>query len=161
MALACSLEWAGMRPWGLTRLSFELPFAAILAYSVFALALSGVLLSLSLLRGGREFAFWLAAYLLVAAVAVSRPRASVFVAGTLACLLGFVRTYRHGYNLDLGLGLIALAAGLYVWTRGRAPERPAIDVPGLALLSVAAWSLLSLVFSLARIWAFRPAPDFG
>jgi hypothetical protein len=29
------------------------------------------------------------------------------------------------------------------------------------LLSVAAWSLLSLVFSLARIWAFRPAPEFG
>jgi len=139
----------------------ELPSTILVTYSVLALALSGGLLSLSLLRGGREFAFWLTAHLLVAAVAMLRPNASLLVAGTLASLLGFVRTYCHGFNLDLGLSLIALAGALYVWSRGRAERRVAIDLPGLALLSIAVWSLLSLAFSLDRIWAFRPAPGFG
>jgi hypothetical protein len=142
-------------------LSFELPSGVLATYAALALGWSGVLLSLCLLRGQRELALWLGAYLLVAVVAVLRPDASVLAAGTLACLLGFVRTYRHGYNLDLGLGLIALAAGLYLWRRARESERSVLDVSGLALLSIAAWSLLSLAFSLTRIWAFRPAPGFA
>lgn len=150
-----------MKARALASLSFELPPAVLVTYSALALVLSGALLSLSLRRGGRELALWLAAYLLVAVAAALRPNVSVLLAGTLAFLLGFVRTYRHGYNLDLGLSLIALAAGFHVLRRARAAGRPAVDLPGLSLLSIAAWSLLSLAFALARIWAYRPAPGFG
>ena len=139
----------------------ELPRAVFLAYSLLALLLSAVLLRQSLHRGTGELSGWLIAFLVVAVISARRPSAGPLVAGFLAFLLGWVRTYRGGYNLDLGLGLIALAVSLHVLHRAVRGRLRSVDLPGILLLGVAGWSLVSLVFSIARIRAFAPAPGFG
>jgi O-antigen ligase len=135
--------------------------ALLVLYAALAIALSLILLLLSLDRGLGELSLWLTAYLGLALLSRYRPRASPLVGGAMAFLLGFVRTNHSGYNLDLGLGLIALSVGLYVLGRTRRGEDPPVDLAGLSLLSIAAWSLISLGFAVARIRAFAPAPGFG
>lgn len=143
-------------------LTFELRRAVLVLYSVLAFGLSAALLLLARDRGIGEFSLWAVAYLGLSLVSVRFPGAAPLAAGTMAFLLGFVRTHRGGYNLDLGLGLVALSVSLYVlaWTR-RADRRVSIDLGGLSLLAIAAWSLVSVVFTIVRVRSFVPAPGFA
>lgn len=143
-------------------LDFELRRPAVLAYAAGALVLSATLLSLSLRRGTGEFSAWLAAYLLVGLVSVRAPAGAPLVAGAMAFLCGFVRTYRSGFNLDLGLSLVALSVGLYLLGRVTRGERSLrVDLGGLSLFAIAAWSLVSLAFVVVRVRCFAPAPGFA
>jgi hypothetical protein len=146
----------------LRELVFQLPRAAPLLYSLLCLVLSSALLLLSLRRGPREFALWLVAYLGVGALSLRLPSSAPLMGGAAALLLGFVKTYRGGVNLDLGLSLIALTTGLYLLGRTRRTEGGySVDLAGFLLFLIAIWSLVSLGFSLARIGSFTPAPGFA
>jgi hypothetical protein len=138
---------------------FSLPRAGVVTYALAALAFSSALLLQSLGRGRREVAGWLCAYAAIAAVAWLRPAAAPVAAGFAAFALGFVRTHGYGPNLDLGLGLVALAIG--VWLLRGVRGRLDVDLPGLGLLAVSVWSIVSLAFAVARIRTFVPAPGFG
>lgn len=141
--------------------TFEIGRPFLCLYALLALALSLVLLLQSRLRGPREFLFWLAAYAILALASFWRPRWAPLVAGAMAFMLGIVKTHRAGANLDLGLSLIALSVGVFILDRSRhGGNRRSVDPAGLALLLVAVWSLISLVFALARIHSFTPAPGF-
>lgn len=143
-------------------LALPLRRSAILLYSVLAVAFASTLLLHSLRRGFGEFSLWLIAFLAVGFLSMRLPQASVAGAGMMAFLLGFVKTQRPGYNLDLGLSLIALSVGLYMLHRARRGERGGrIDVAGSALLSIAVWSVISLAFAVFRIHSFTPAPGFA
>lgn len=143
-------------------LVFELRRPVAVLYSGLLLVLSAALLLLSLGRGVGELCLWSVAYLGVVLLSSRVPNAAPLAAGFLAFLLGFVRTYHAGYNLDLGLGLVALAIGLYALRRAYGPARRlTVDLAGLSLLAIAAWSLISLVFAIVRIRSFVPAPDFA
>ena len=148
--------------WGAwAAIELEVRRSVLLVYALLALALSLVLLSSSLHRGPGELRRWLAAYVVLGAVAALRPPLAPLAGGLCAFLLGFVRTHSGGFNLDLGLGLVALSVGVWVLHRLRRGERRLlVDLPGLALLSLAAWSVISLAFAVARIRSFRPAPGF-
>jgi hypothetical protein len=139
---------------------FEPPRGVVPAYAVGAIGFSALLLVLSLRRGPEEFACWLVAYAVAGALALARPHEGPLFAGFLAFLLGFARTHREGPNLDLGLALVALSVGLFLLRGGRGRERR-LDLAGLLLLSIAAWSVVSLGFSVARVRGFAPAPGFG
>lgn len=146
----------------MTKLAFPLPRPLLFLYAALAIAFSVALLALSRERGSDEFAGWLVAYLGLAALAWRRPGVAPLVAGFAAFLFGFVRTYRGGANLDLGLGLIALSVGLSVLSRAsRGRQGTATDLTGISLFAIAAWSVVSLGFTVARIRAFAPAPGFG
>jgi O-antigen ligase len=146
----------------LTRRRFELGRPLVLAYAGLSLASSAVLVLLSLRRGPGELGIWLAAWLLTGLVSMRAPDKAPLLAGFLAFALGFVRTWRHGPNLDLGLGLVTLAVGLWMLDRARRGRRPlTTDVGGLALLAISVFSLVSLVFAVARIRSFAPAPGFS
>ena len=146
----------------LVAMKFQLGRRVVLIYALLALAFSLALVLLSLRRGPVELAWWLSAYVSLGVLSLRMPRAGPLVAGLMAFLLGFVRTHQHGYNLDLGLGLIALSVGIYSLSRARR-EAPGmcIDIGGLSLLSIAVWSLISLVFAVVRIRSFVPAPGFS
>lgn len=142
-------------------LEFRLRRFVLPLYAVLALALSVALLLSSRGRGPREFSLWLAAYVALGLVSIRWPKLGPLVAGASAFLLGFVRTHHGGFNLDLGLGLIALSVG--AWVLGRASRgdlRSRLDLAGLSLLTLAAWSSISLAFAVFRIRSFRPAPGF-
>jgi O-antigen ligase len=136
------------------------PRWVLVSYGLAALGLSAVLLAQARRRGVEELLLWSIAYVAIAAFSVSRPPKAPVVAGFAALLLGWVKTNERGVNLDLGLGLVALATGVYVLDRARRRPPSPLDLPGAALLSIALWSLVSLVFSVARIRAFTPAPGF-
>ena len=134
----------------------------LLGYAALALAFSAALLGQSARRGHGELGGWLATYVAVGLLAWVRPQAAPAVSGFAAFALGFVRTYRHGPNLDLGLGLVLLSVGLYLFDRLRHDRsRRPLDVPGLCLLAVSCWSVVSLAFAVARIRSFVPAPGFS
>src|SRR5262249_6136544 len=79
-----------------------------------------------------------------------------------AFLLGFARTWRGGPDLDLGLSLIALSVAIHVGVRAARGEREApLDLGGLSLLCLSAWSIVSLAFAVGRIRGFAPAPGFA
>jgi hypothetical protein len=141
---------------------FELPRLALLTYSTLALLLALALLLQCQRRGVAELRWWLLAYVVVGLLSAKRPKTGPLAAGFLAFLLGWVRTYTGGINLDLGLGLVALGVGIFVldWSL-RAKSGPTVDLAGLLLLGIAAWSLVSLAFSIARIRTFTFAPGFG
>src|SRR5260221_911272 len=144
-----------------TALEFRLRRSVLQLYAVLALVLSAALLLSSPDRGPREFSSWLAVYVALGAVSIRWPKVAPLVGGLSAFLLGWVRTYCGGINLDLGLGLIALSVG--VWVLGRASPgqgSPSLDLAGLSLLSIAGWSSISLVFAVLRIRSFRPAAGF-
>ncbi len=145
----------------LTDRPFELGRPVLFAYSATALAFSATLLLLSLRRGSTELGLWLLPYAGVALLAVLRPNLAILPAGSLAFLLGFTRTCGHGANLDLGLGLITLAVAAHAFRRARAEAAVRIDMAGLALLSIALWTVLSLGFVFVRIRGFAPAPGFA
>lgn len=132
-----------------------------LLYAFGALAFSLGLLLQARRRGLGELALWLPPYACVFVLSLVRPRAGPLVAGLLAFVLGFARTYRHGQNLDLGLSLIALAIGVEMLGRLRRPGAPRTDLAGLALLGVSIWSVLSLGFVFLRVRGFAPAPGFA
>jgi hypothetical protein len=142
-------------------MGLRLPRVLSVLYGGAAIILAAVPLYLARERGGPELALRIAAYAAVAAIGMSRPRIAPLAAGFLAALLGFLKTYRGGQNIDLGLGLIALGVGLYC-LRGRGdPEQDAaLDLGAIALLVIAVWSAVSLLFSIGRIYAFVPAPGF-
>jgi hypothetical protein len=141
---------------------FQLPRAFFFFYAAIALLLSVALLDQSLRRGAAEFSWWLLAYAALAVFCLRRPQLGPLAAGFLAFLLGWVKTYRGGFNLDLGLGLLALAVGLHVLSRvARDRGGQPVDLAGLLLLAIATWSLVSVAFTLARIRSFVPAPGFG
>ncbi len=143
-------------------LVFVLPRPFLFLYSAIALSFSTALVLLSLGRGFGELGGWLAACLGLGALALRRPRIAPLAAGFLAFLLGFVRTYRGGSNLDLGLALIALAVSVYVFSLAtRTPSGVRLDLGGMSLFAIATWSVLSLVFAVARIRSFAPAPGFA
>jgi hypothetical protein len=143
-------------------LLFRLPRQALLLYSILALLLSLGLVLLSQQRGPREAALWLVAYVGIALLSLRLPGVAPLAAGAAAFLLGFVKTYRSGVNLDLGLGLIALSTGLYVLDRWRRSGRSdTVDLAGMLLFLIAVWSTVSLGFSLFRIGSFTPAPGFS
>jgi hypothetical protein len=140
---------------------FELRRSVLVLYGLLAVALSAVLLSLSLHRGPGELRRWLAAYVAVGVLSIVRPGLAPLAGGASAFLLGFVRTHQGGFNLDLGLGLVALSVGAWVlWRARRGEGREPVDLAGLALLLLAAWSSVSLAFVFARVRSFRPAPAF-
>ncbi|HEX9187059.1 MAG TPA: O-antigen ligase family protein, partial [Vicinamibacteria bacterium] len=140
---------------------FDLRRGVLVLYGLLAVALSAVLLSQSLHRGPGELRRWLAAYVAVGGLSIVRPGLAPLAGGASAFLLGFVRTHQGGFNLDLGLGLVALSVGAWaLWRARRSDGREATDLAGLALLALAAWSLVSLAFVFARIRSFRPAPGF-
>jgi hypothetical protein len=143
-------------------LEFQLPRSVLIFYASLALLLSSTLLAQSLRRGSTEFSWWLAAYAALGLLCLWRPQLGPLAAGFMAFLLGWVRTYRGGINLDLGLGLIALAVGVYVANRAvREKNDHFVDLAGLFLLAIAAWSLVSLAFTVVRVYSFTPAPGFG
>jgi O-antigen ligase len=143
-------------------LLFRLPRTTWLLYSIVALVLSVGLLLLSQQRGPRELTLWLVAYGGIALVSLRLPQVAPLAGGAGAFLLGFVKTYRSGYDLDLGLSLIALSTGFFVLDRWRHSEcRSSVDLAGVLLLLVAVWSMISLSFSFARIGSFTPAPGFA
>ena len=142
--------------------AFEIGRAIPCAYALLALALSSALLLQSRQRGPAEFSFWLSAYVGVGLVSSWRPRWSPLAAGAAAFLLGIVKTHRAGPNLDLGLGLIALSLAVFVLDRlVKGEPMGSLDPAGMALLLIAAWSLVSLGFVVPRIRGFAPAPGFG
>lgn len=147
-------------PLGTRDLALLPPRWVFLAYGLVAVALSAVLLAQSLQRDVEELVLWSIAYAGIALFSVRRPQDAPLVAGFASLLLGWVKTNERGVNLELGLSLIALATGIYLLDRVRRRVPSQLDLPGLALLSVALWSLVSLAFSIARIRAFRPAPGF-
>lgn len=143
-------------------LEFQLPRAVVVLYSAIALLFSATLLAQSLRRGATEFSWWLAAYAALGLLCLWRPQLGPLAAGFMAFLLGWVRTYRGGINLDLGLGLIALAVGVYVANRAvRDRADHSVDIAGVLLLAISTWSLVSLVFTIVRVYSFAPAPGFG
>jgi hypothetical protein len=160
--------------------TFELSRSLVRLYAAAALGLSLVLLAMGRVRGGAELGWWLAAYAAVALLAWRFPAHAPLVAGVLAFLVGFVRTYRHGPNLDLGLSLVLLvreprlvrgprpANGPPAGTAGGEPPSAGeaeaswrTDPSGLLLLLVAAIALVSLAATIAHIRSFAPAPGFG
>jgi hypothetical protein len=140
-------------------MELRLPRVVSILYGSVAVGLSGTLLYLARERGTAEVALRVAASAVVIVFALRRPRAAPLAAGVLAMLLGFVKTYRGGLNIDLGLGLIALAVGLDQLRR-RDEAETSIDGGAVCLLIVAIWSAVSLAFSVGRIRAFTPAPGF-
>jgi hypothetical protein len=143
-------------------LAFRVPRLLLLLYATLALVLSLGLLLLSLQRGPREFTLWLAAYVGIGLLSLRFPTVSPLTGGAAAFLVGFVKTYRSGYDLDLGLGLIALSIGLYLLDRMRREGGSySVDLAGILLLLIAAWSAISLGFSITRIGSFTPAPGFA
>jgi O-antigen ligase/polysaccharide polymerase Wzy-like membrane protein len=144
-----------------TALEFRLRRSVLQIYGVLALVLSAALLLSSRERGPREFSSWLAVYVALGVVSIRWPKVAPLAGGLSAFLLGWVRTYCGGINLDLGLGLIALSVGVWVLRRAsRGHVSPSLDLAGLSLLSIAGWSSISLVFAVFRIRSFRPAPGF-
>ncbi len=147
----------------LVTLRLQLPRAVVLAYACAALGLSLVLLATSSRRGLGELSLWAAAALAVGVLCVLRPHQGPLAAGFLAFVLGFVRTYRNGPNLDLGTSLILLSLAVFLVSRLRGGDRRGteVDLAGLLLLCLSAWSALSLAFSVLRIRAFVGAPGFS
>jgi O-antigen ligase len=91
-----------------------------------------------------------------------RPMETPLLAGAFAFVTGFVKTYRGGVDLDLGLGVIALAVALFLLRDAwQGPRERSIDLAGFALFIIAILSVLSLVASVGRIRAFVVAPGFG
>lgn len=139
----------------------RLPRVVLILYAAMAIGLSLVLLLLARDRGVSEIALRLAAYAAIGLFSFYRPQAAPLGAGFLALLLGFVKTYHGGLNIDLGLGLIAIAVARHAFARARQGEEDRrIDLGGACLLAIAVWSAISLAFSVGRIQAFVPAPGF-
>lgn len=149
---------AGM---GRSPLTFTPGRGVVAAYAAVALAFSVVLLWLGRQRGTLEFSAWVVAYAVFGVMALRRPRRAPLAAGFLAFALGFVRTHTGGPNLDLGLALIGLSIGVFLLRGDPAPRERRLDLAGVCLLLVAAWSVVSLGFAALRIRGFAPAPGFG
>jgi len=142
--------------------TFDLPRPLLLLYAAIAIVLSLALVGMSSRRGTEELSWWLAAYGALAVVGWRWPGYGPLAAGGAAFVLGFARTWRHGVNLDLGLGLLLLAIGLYLLrTPACHGPRLHLDAGGLLLLFLAVVTLASIGFTAARIRAFVPAPGFG
>ena len=155
---------AGKPRLGRTALDLALPVPryATGLYSAVMLALSVALLLQSARRGTAEISLWLLAYIGIAALSLRRPPLAPLCAGAAAFLFGFAKTHHPGFNLDLGASLVALSVAGYLFHRVRRGTRVvSVDLAGLALLSIATWSLVSLAFAVGRILAFEPAPGFG
>jgi hypothetical protein len=142
--------------------ALPLPRQAACLYSFLTFACSVALLLQSTRRGAVEFSLSLAVYLGMAVLSVRRPLLAPVCAGAAAFVLGFTKTHRHGFNLDLGASVIALSvAGYWLHRVRHRTGALSVDLAGAALLSIGVWSLVSLAFSLGRILAFEPAPGFG
>lgn len=148
--------------WMAIDLALPVPRYAIYLYSALMLALSVALLLQSARRGTGEISLWLVAYLGIAVLSFGRPPLAPLYSGAAAFVFGFTKTHHHGFNLDLGASLIALSVAGYLFHRVRCGKQAVtIDLAGVALLSIATWSLVSLAFAVGRILAFEPAPGFG
>jgi len=141
--------------------AFEIGRPILYLYGLVAIGLSVALLLQSRQRGPGEMALWLVAYASLALGSLWRPHLAPLAGGSMAFLLGIVKTHCAGPNLDLGLGLITLSVGVFILDRTRrGGSRPVVDPGGVALILVAVLSLISLVFAIARIRGFVPAPGF-
>jgi O-antigen ligase len=141
--------------------AFEIGRPILYLYGLVAIGLSAALLLQSRQRGPGEMALWLVAYASLAIGSLWKPHLAPLVGGSMAFLLGIVKTHCAGPNLDLGLSLITFSVGVFVLDQvRRGSPRSIIDPAGLALLVVAVLSLVSLTFAIPRIRGFVPAPGF-